>query len=707
MRRAPASVMRTRSRRLPLGFTLIELLVVVAIMAVVAGVVVPATLSRLQRGQRSSPEEAPAPALAQTPPRLVELDAEGRDLGPARLESSAVALELDARDVLEGLEMRARYRLRFEARLRVRAQSADARALRLEFAFPEGVRQVSAVGLWREGPEGRRAVNGLQTDARGLSWTGTVAAGPGGPAGGPHGAETLVVRYEARGRDGFALDPIPAGEAADLEVELRLPAETRVRLPPEGLEPTARGEGRLAWTYEGLVGGRPIRVALEAGASPLGRRILLFQLAGLGVLLFGAGFWFLSEEDEAGALDDFRFGHFLLLASTFSLFVPAFAVLDGYLGPIGAAALAAVLSLPLLGLHTARVRGRRFALRRGVPLGALIHGGVLLGVQAEAHRPAVALLAGLLVVAGVTWAHRRFVDGRRAHAEARRDRLARARGQAEARRLAELARAQESTLDGAVDAARALLRGREDTIERLDAAAAERAELTRLLARAEALLAEPAAAEPEDGATPETFAAWARRREARGRACAELGAALETAAASARGAIEATRAARLEAERGLVEADRRLAAALAGWPPTEGEPPDLSARRAEAEALRREAGRGLAQAGADAVDRIERLAVALRALERSLETAAEQARRSSGEQHCTRCGAELSPGAQFCGACGTRAPLRLDCEGCGRPTVLPPSRLGRRWDAEPLHCGHCGTRVQAADARPSTAFSTA
>lgn len=690
--------MRTRSRRLPLGFTLIELLVVVAIMAVVAGVVVPATLSRIQRGQRSSPDEAPAPALSQTPPRLIELDLEGRDLGPARLESSAVAIELDARDVLEGLEMRARYRLRFEARLRVRAPAAEARALRLEFAFPEGVRQVSAVGLWREGPEGRRAVRGLHTDARGLSWTGTVTAGR---------TETLVVRYEARGRDGFALDPIPAGEAADLEVELRLPAETRVRLPPDGLEPTDRGAGRLAWTYEGLVGGRPIRVALEAGASPLGRRILLFQLAGLGVLLFGAGFWFLSEEDEAGALDDFRFGHFLLLASTFSLFVPTFAVLDGYLGPIGAAALAAALSLPLLGLHTARVRGRRFALRRGVPLGALIHGGVLLGVQAEGHRPAVALVAGLLVVAWVTWAHRRFVDGRRAHAEARRDRLAHARAQAEARRLGTLADGQEAALARAVEEARALLRSSGGTAERLEPAAAERAELERVLGRAEALLAEPAPAEPGDTAAPEDFATWARQRESRGKASAELGAGLEAAAAAGRGAIEAARAARLEAERRLVEADRRLAAALARHPRTEGERAELAERRAEAEALRGEAGRGLTQAGTDAVDRIERLAVALRALERSLETAAEQARRSSGEQHCTRCGAELSPSAGFCAACGTRAPLRLDCEGCGRPTVLPPSRLGRRWDAEPLHCGHCGTRVQEADAQPSTPFSMA
>ena len=54
--------------------------------------------------------------------------------------------------------------------------------------------------------------------------------------------------------------------------------------------------------------------------SPTGRAILFLRLAGLAVLLFGLGFIYLNDLKEPGRLDSFRWGHFLLLALTYSLF---------------------------------------------------------------------------------------------------------------------------------------------------------------------------------------------------------------------------------------------------------------------------------------------------------------------------------------------------------------------------------------------------
>ena len=47
---------------------------------------------------------------------------------------------------------------------------------------------------------------------------------------------------------------------------------------------------------------------------------MLFRFVGLAVLLFGAGFWYLSEQHKPGALNGFRWSHFLLLATIYSLF---------------------------------------------------------------------------------------------------------------------------------------------------------------------------------------------------------------------------------------------------------------------------------------------------------------------------------------------------------------------------------------------------
>jgi len=122
--------------------------------------------------------------------------------------------------------------------------------------------------------------------------------------------------------------------------------------------------------------------AAAAIASPeLSQAAKLVRLAGLAILLFGAGFWYTVEWRLPGRLDEFRLGHFLLLALTFSLFFVVFAVLDAYeLSAWMAAGIAAAISYPLVVAHVSTIVGWRFALGTALPLAALTTGIAVNGV---------------------------------------------------------------------------------------------------------------------------------------------------------------------------------------------------------------------------------------------------------------------------------------------------------------------------------------
>lgn len=197
----------------------------------------------------------------------------------------------------------------------------------------------------------------------------------------------MVVSYVAQGRDAFVYDAVGGGRKRSGAVRFTLSYQgARPVVAPSSLQPSEVGPGVMTWRFSDLISEKPIRVELPAGSSPLGRLILLCQLAGLAVLLFGAGFWYLSEGQRPGGLDHFRLGHFLLVALTYSLFFVVFAVV-GYRGSLAAALLlGAGTSLPLLLLHTSRTSGWPFALHRGLPLSLFSLGCVVLGVYLEDQR---------------------------------------------------------------------------------------------------------------------------------------------------------------------------------------------------------------------------------------------------------------------------------------------------------------------------------
>jgi hypothetical protein len=142
---------------------------------------------------------------------------------------------------------------------------------------------------------------------------------------------------------------------------------------------------------------------------------MLLRLAGLAVLLFGAGFWYLVELHEAGRLDRFRLGHFLLLAATYSLFFAVFAVLGSREVPAWlAVTIAGAVSYPLLMLHVATIVDLRFAVVAALPLAVLTTGIVVNGVYGGSAQSYVYLAMLCAVIAHLTLTNPRFARGQEA-----------------------------------------------------------------------------------------------------------------------------------------------------------------------------------------------------------------------------------------------------------------------------------------------------
>ena len=102
-------------------------------------------------------------------------------------------------------------------------------------------------------------------------------------------------------------------------------------------------------------------VDLPGAESALGRLVVLVRFMALSLLLFGAGFWYMTEQRFPGALENFRWGHFLLLATNYLLFFLIFAVViyQGHTSLLIALLIAAAGSVPLLATHLARIEHGR------------------------------------------------------------------------------------------------------------------------------------------------------------------------------------------------------------------------------------------------------------------------------------------------------------------------------------------------------------
>jgi prepilin-type N-terminal cleavage/methylation domain-containing protein len=403
----------TKSSTRQKGFTLIELLVVVAIISVLSGILFPVFIKARDQARKHAAEQVvllPHRQRSGTQPQQLPS-------GPAPI-MDAVKLDMKLSSSYHriGMDVFTRYRIDCTGRIVFRHPGATAeRRVVLIVPFPRDIVEARDVQLQvrRTNPDGAIPDQGnplldVVYEKSGIYATCSMNRSD---------LLTADLTFTAYGREQFDYALPPARELRSVAIKLDLLGAQPRTIPDEALQPSVDLPNQLRWEFKNLVSDRQITVLIPGAQAPLARVLLLSRMVAVAVLLFGAGFWFLSEQVKPGQLDRFRWGHFLLLAVTFSLFFVIFAVLEFHasLTTPMSMAVSALFSLPLLVLHVSRVLDLRFAITRVLPLAIFTLGLVVNGVYGGPFRDYVFIAATIFTIGYATVAYESWAAGRESH----------------------------------------------------------------------------------------------------------------------------------------------------------------------------------------------------------------------------------------------------------------------------------------------------
>jgi len=614
------------------GFTLIELMVVVAIIAIISAIVVPMLISRvektrskqLQIAEKAEPMPHEALLAAGEKPQ-----AEPPTVIPIT-ESADVNVRLVASNYVHRLKVYTLFDATFEGRFVFRNKSQQQERIKLFFPLPQGTTQARDVSLRFLDAAGNFVEPEEVTyNLKGIKWIGLLPR---------EKSLEATVTYGAQGRDKFVYEGPGAGRAGKFKLVLLLEGATSEYIPAETLQPSKVESGRLIWDYSNLVTDRKIMVELPGTLSPIGRIILLSELAGLAVLLFGLGFLYLSDLKQPGRLDNFHWGDFLLLALNYFLFFVIFMILSlgGDLKTWLSIVLSALLSIPLLMIHVARVLDKSFVFTRVLPLTVYTLAIVINGVYGAGLRKYLFLVLTVATIGFITFTYKKWSVKRKVHRK-------------EQTRLMEEQKQQELELR------------KEEKLEK------KRTEKRRNM----------------KNKTTEAFRAadrrWAEAEALKDEANLLLGHKDKEEYQTMRQSVESTLAQLNDFQTGFKNINARFADLLKITDALE--PVDTYSMIIQE--LHRH------------MQSLETLVKMLRASMQDLKQLRGEekilARKADQMHYCIFCGAAGSP-SPFCSQCGILNPLDLKCRRCGELYRLPVHMIDREKTIAPIHCMICGEK---------------